>query len=543
MKYIYFFLLSIISIPLFGCSDKNEQEDKEFIMPPVIGTPLLWGIDNAGSDLNYDAMDKAIDYFGFNLVVHHYTPLKSQNSDNLRALSNFYKKKNVRLILNLESANNDGSSFIDDNGFDWFNRPDGRHFFMFPDDVLETLATFPKGTGVMYDEAEHMQNRFRMDVPYFMKQDDASSLAEANKVFTLRMREIVDHYEKYGIDVYTEHVFPIQFHTFANAGVIPVSKVLKESCIPAYIACALGASIQYEKPFWLSPDLWFYNEYPGHNAEQYRSALLMAYHMGAEGIYTENLAYPGDFGKGGLILMDKNQKSYKVTKIGEVARWFRANYAPNNPRNYKHSELIPKVAIIRQEDACWGQAGSWLEDQLFGVENWKSTEETEAWLGIWNLLSNGNISSHSLCWNNNQVYATPYQVFFPLDGVVVFDENVTGKHLKNVELIFLTGIGISETTLNAVESLVKEGTICVSLPNLIPSRVKTQTGDNGILNDGKGKWIISKSFLTDEVKENIKPFLPQENYIRYQFGNKEIQFRPIGNNPDKVAVSIQSIEN
>lgn len=548
MKYIYTYL-GVLLITFLACSNhstENLPEPEglgEATLPPITGTPLLWGYDDAGSELSHKVTEELIDYFGFDLAVCHYYPQKSGNSAAIQQLGNFYGNKNVRLILNLESANNDGSSFIDDNGFDWFNRPDGRHYFMFPDEVLNTLSTLPKGTGVMYDEAEHMQNRFRMEPPFFMKQDDAPTLNAASETFTQRMKEIADRYKQYGIDTYTEHVFPIQFHTFADAGLIPVSKILKESCIPAYIACSMGAAIQYGRPFWLTPDLWYYNDYPGHDADQYKSALLMAYHMGAEAIYTENIAYPGDKGIGGLVKMNKDMQTYAVTDLGKIAKWFRWEYAPETPRSYHFTELKPRVAIIRQEDACWGQAGSWLEDQLFGVEGWKSNDTTEAWLQLWHLLSNGEISSHSICWNNNTVAEAPYTVFAPLDGVVVFDQKVEGKFLKDVELIFLTGIGISEQTLNAVKERVDEGAVCVALPHLVPAGVHNTTGDNGILTSGQGKWVVTTSFLTSEVIDHVKPFLPADNYIRYQFGQTEVQFRPVNNNKDKITVSVQSINN
>jgi len=147
--------------------------------------------------------------------------------------------------------------------------------------------------------------------------------------------------------------------------------------------------------------------------------------------------------------------------------------------------------------------------------------------------------SNSISWHNSTVATeTPYQVFYPLDGVVVFDEKVGGEHLTNVELIFLTGIGISEATLNDVKARVKQGAVCVSLPNLAPAEILNQTGNNGSLADGQGQWIVSKSFLSDEVKQAVQSFLPQENYMRYQFGDTEVQFRPVGGDKDKIEVRV-----
>jgi hypothetical protein len=536
-------ILSAFAVLGFASSCSKNPKESITPLPPITGTPLVWGFDDAGMELNEHLTKKAINDFGFDLVVHHCQPSTSGNEFALKSMSNFYAENKVQWILNLEIANWT-QSFVDANGTDWYNQPDGRHFFMFPENVLTALSGLAHKPGIMYDEAEHMQNARNsttiegFEKPFFLKDEDAVSLDVASDNFTRQTKIIADKYKSHGLQVYSEHVFPIQFHTFAAAGFIPVSKILKENCIPAYIACSMGAAIQYKTPFWLTPDLWFVNDYPGHSEDQYRSALLMAYHMGAEGIYTENIAYEGTSKQGSLVLMNAARNDYQLTELGKVAKWFRWDYAPRNPRNYKFSELIPRVAIIRKEDACWGQSQSWLPDQLFGIKAWKSNAVTEAWLQIWNLLSNGEINSHSINWHNSNIFGTPYKVFFPLDGVVVFDEKASGENLAKVELIFLTGLGISPATLDAVSSRVKQGAVCVSLPALVPKDIRTAAGNNGMVTDGSGKWVVTESFLTDQVKQNVQPFLPKENYIRYRFGDTEVQFRPANNNSNQVSVSI-----
>lgn len=546
MKNLYLLFISLFVL-LISCSNQENttSQDKSLCPPPAItGTPLLWGFDNAGDESSLKTLGNIIKEFGFDLAIHHYSP----NISTLKQLGDFYAEQNVKLILNLESANNDGSSFIDANGFDWYNHNDGTHYFMFPTSALEILSKLPSGTGVMYDEPEHMQNRYGMDVPYFMRPEDVNKIEEASSVFTEKIRKIADTYKKYNIEIYAEHVFPIQFHNFANAGFTPVPKMLKESCMPAYIAIALGASMQYNTPLWFTPDLWYKNNYPGHSAEQYKSALLMSYHMGADAIYTENINYKGSnegVGKGSLVLMKNNNTSYSITELGEVNKWFRWEYAPANPRNYKHQDLKPKVAIIRQEDACWGQRNSWLPDRLFGVDEWKSNETNEAWLEIWNLLSNGQISKASINWNNNEVGNIPYYVFAPLDGVVVFDEKVQAECLKDVELIFLTGIGISESTLQAVEDKVANGAVCVSLPHLVPQRIKDIVGKSEAfktINDNKGKWVITNTFISPDVKTQVESYLPKKNYMRYRFGNTYVEIYPINSNSNKIEVSLKQID-
>lgn len=551
----------LILLAFFYSCDKNStnainppdnpgQEEK---MPPITGTPLLWGVDDAGAthDATSTVSKKIIEAFGFDLFVHHYKPVSSYtgNISNLKKLHDFYAGLNVDWILNLESANF-GRSFVDEKGVDWYNHPDGRHYFQFPAEVLQAISDLENKPGLMYDEAEHMQNCRNsvtisgFDAPFILTEKKAGSLEHAADNFTEEAQQIAQLHKAYGLQLYSEHVFPIQYHPFARAGFIPVSKILKENTSPAYIACALGAAIQYNKPFWLTPDLWHLGTYPGHSVDTYRSALLLAYHMGAECIYTENLSYDDDQqGKGSLVLLNAKKDDYSVTEYGKAAQWFRRTYAPEHPRNYSYKDLKHRVAIIRQEDACWGQSNSFLPDWLFGVKDWKSTSVTEAWFQIWHLLSNGTIDYHGLSWHNRDVRQKSYQLLFPLDGVVVFDETVRMEHLKDVELIFLTGLSISEATLDDVKQCVRQGAVCVTLIHLAPAEIKARTGNNGILADGRGKWVVSGSFLDPGVKKQVEPFLPKGNYIRYRFGNTEVKFSPVGGNNNKIAVDVVSVSD
>jgi len=81
--------------------------------------------------------------------------------------------------------------------------------------------------------------------------------------------------------------------------------------------------------------------------------------------------------------------------------------------------------------------------------------------------------------------------------------------------------------LNDVADKVKHGTVCIALPHLVPAEVRAQTGNNGTLIDGKGKWIVTESFLKLKGSTELEPFLPKGNYIRYRFGDTEVKFSPV----------------
>ena len=230
--------------------------------------------------------------------------------------------------------------------------------------------------------------------------------------------------------------------------------------------------------------------------------------------------------------------SYRVTEYGEVTRWFRQEYVPTHPRRYSFREIRPRVAIIRQEDACWGQGTSWLPDRLFGSTAWKSDSTTEARLRIWHLLTRGVIAADSLSWHGSGYHGRPYQVFCPLNGVVVYDHHVRQDLLGGIEVIFLTGLGVSPGTLAAVEQSVNDGATCVGLPHLLPSRVQARAGPNGTLEEGAGTWVSTEDFLAPHVRRRVLPVLPDYDAIRYQFGDTTVCFQPLDGDPDRSTVEV-----
>lgn len=539
--------------------------------------PLLFGVDDAGGPhplYEFPQTAKLFEEFGFNLWVMHFLPpagrhgtveqqlkiLQDQGvtfeEENvpkdltavrryIRQVDAWCAENNVNWIANLESANWI-TSYKDGLDREWYQQPDGRHFFRFPDDVLQDLAASKNLLGLMFDEAEHMQNTCDPDFAKragiaglgrpFIYDPKGNTLEQAAENFTRAVEIEGKRYRDKGLRLFTEHVFPVLFHPFARAGFTAAPKVLKESWSPIVIACAMGAAIQYDTELWITPDLWGMNGYPSHSPEAYRSALLLAYHLGADCIYTENLAYDHE-NKGYGSLVHFTDDGYSVTPRGEVAKWFIHDYVPANPRHYTFRELKPRVAIIRQPDACWGQDISWLPDTLFGHPDWQSTSTTRAWFAIWHLLTRGVVPKEGLTWHCNVMAGRPQQVFAPLDGVVVYDHLVEKEHLKDAEFVFLTGIGISESTLYAVAECVRAGTTCVTLPHLAPEKIRTQTGDDGSTDDGEGKWIVTTDFCTNAVREALASVLPEPDTIRYRFGKTEVILQMQDGDPNRVVTA------
>jgi hypothetical protein len=356
------------------------------------------------------------------------------------------------------------------------------------------------------------------------------------------VREIADIHARHGLTLYTEHVFPILFHGFARGGWTPGAKVLKEGWSPVYIATLLGACVQYDKPLWLTPDLWHASKYPGHSVETYRSSLLLAYHMGAYGIYTENLAHDQNkAGKGSLILVTGDD--YELTDYGRATGSFIRDYVPGHPRGYSALDVRPRVAIVRQPDACWGQKGSWLGDRLFGNDAWSSTPVTEGWLKVWHLLTLGVVPEAGISWwatyrewGPNRIHKPPYRLLCPVDGVVVYDHHVRSEHLRDTELIFLTGLGISPGGIEAVAARVREGATCIAMPHLVPDSIRRAGGEDAPVPDGRGQWLVTDDFLSTPVREAVAPYLPEPDTIHYRFGDMDVTFRAVDGDPNRLRV-------
>ncbi len=527
--------------------------------------PFRWGMQ-AGPLHRLPWGERAVREFGFDRWYPHAPMpgcdqgqgLTSEAVAQVHAIDEWCARQGITWIANLEGANWH-PRYVDETGQDWFNRADGRHYYDPSGAMLAGWGACRRLDGLLYDEAELMQlwrngsatgnltaensglSRRDPTDPYqnWIWRPDGR-LEDAEAAFSAAAADLASRYARYGIKLRTEHVLPVLFHSFARAGWTAATKVLKEGWAGPYLACAMGAALQYGTELDVCADLWDGRTYPGHSPREYRSALLLAYHLGADCIYTESLH--ADFNNrclGSLVLASKID--YTVTPYGKEALWFRHEYLPAHPRGYSFRDVRPRVAIIRQEDSCFGQAASWLPDHLFGSTGWPSTATTEAWLRLWHLLSLGVIPADSLSWHAGSLRSRPHQLFSPQDGVVVFDHRVLPELLTGVEVIFLTGLGIGPETLDGVARQVAAGATCVALPHLLPENVARATGRNGVLKDGAGRWVATEDFLAPHARQAVRHILPEPGTLRYWFGNRTVLCRPVDGDPDNLEVDTQSV--
>ena len=449
-------------------------------------------------------------------------------------------------------------TFLDEDGNDILAHPDKTHRWDIKGEVLEYALNYPEFRGVMYDESEHGQMRRDNNTnagqrpystglvhPYYAATDGMTLVKAYEAVYT-SAKAIADNYRNRGLTPMTEHVFPAMLFTFARAGFDPATKFLKDGIDSVYGAIAMGAAKQYGRELCITPDLWGTTGFPGHPPEEMRASFLYAYWLGATKIFVENT--------GGLLEKkdENNVISYEPSEYGKLYQWLVKEYIPAHPRSYTFRDIQPEVAILRLDDSCWGQKGSWLPDTLYGAENLQTTPETAAWFQIWKLLTHGHtleegINYNNLAYNNGKPYdfvnfkftGMPHDFFCPLNGVVVYDHLAGAKELKGLKLVFLTGELISPQTMEEVKTFVRNGGLCISLPSLAPSEFE---GELGEFQDRSGRWLIVEDFRSDEVSRAVAPFLGKPDEINYIIGDKKLTVKR-GENNNTIRIYLQNVDD
>jgi hypothetical protein len=182
-------------------------------------------------------------------------------------------------------------------------------------------------------------------------------------------------------------------------------------------------------------------------------------------------------------------------------------------------DIRPEVAILRFDDSCWGQGNSWLPDNLYGDVNLKTTPETNAWFQIWSLLTHGQTRDDGISFHTKSYQGLPHDFFCPLKDVIVYDHLAGDTDMDGLKLVFLTGVLISEKTMDSVRKFVRKGGLCVCLISLAPEEL---AGKSGKISDGSGQWLLVKDFRSVEVGKSIAPFLGKPDEISYHIERQRL---------------------
>jgi hypothetical protein len=436
---------------------------------------------------------------------------------------------------------------------------EGTNRFNVPDEVIVQAARSGRCIGLLYDEPEHLQinaGQYRKDgwFPHWGSTDGLNLQASRDRV-EQSVRSQVQHVQSVleyagststSMPLISEQVFPTMFHTFARAGMDMCPKIMKESFQSLQLSTALGAAKQYERALWICADLWGpdtgewftrFPGFPGHSPQEFKSALQMGYYMGPTHLFTENID----------VLMRHTSNGFLTTEFGEVWKEFVGKFVPEHPLTWHHSQADADIAIIHSDDSNYGQ-----NERLFGNRTRTLTGlgGSQSVFHIWHVLSRGTIPAHGSCMHIPgydfprhelkaeiplerfpliQGYACDderlvHPLFYPVNNVLVFDEQVSAERLGQAKLIMVGGSSLSRDTLTAVIKRAEDGGVVVIADWLLPSDAPKSLRISG--SKGLGQWIVTNDFLDDRVSSVVDPFLGEDRCWMQRFGNTEVRMYP-----------------
>ncbi|NOU96833.1 hypothetical protein GC093_26955 [Paenibacillus sp. LMG 31456] len=434
---------------------------------------------------------------------------------------------------------------------------EGTNRYDVPDEMIVQAGRIGRCIGLLYDEPEHLQinvGQYRKDgwFPHWGQTEGLSLETARNKV-EHSVYSQVQHVQNVlkqaelshlSMPLITEQVFPTLFHTLAKAGMDLCPKIMKESFQSLQLSTALGAAKQYGRAMWICADLWGpdtgewftrFHGFPGHSPQEFESALKLGYYMGPTHLFTENID----------VLMKHTGSGFKRTEFGEVWKEFTGKFVPENPITWDHSQVDPDIVIIHSDDSNYGQ-----NERLFGNPELVGSKGSQSIFQIWHLLSRGTIPAHGSCMHipgynfprhelkreiplerfpltNGYVCKDGdriHPLFYPVNNVLVYDEQVSAEQLGQPQLIVVGGSALSSDTLAAVIQRAKDGSVVVIADWLLPASLPKEWTSSG--KSGLGQWIVTHDFLDDRVREAVEPFLGKDSCWMQRFGTTEVRMSP-----------------
>lgn len=464
---------------------------------------------------------------GVDFILCHIDPEEdltvAENCERCEKCVQAMKDLGVGYIANFESQNFIHNVVTKD-GYDWANRPDGTHCLNIPKAYMDAMNSGGNCWGVMYDEFEHtiinrnislaMASKYKVDKPVFPVLKEKNVLKQGEL-----LRSQLEAYRKElselgAATLSGEHVFPVLFHMFAENGIIPNFKSQKESTSNIQFAVAAGAAMEYKTPLWNCVDLWYRLTFPGHSVKEMEHNLQFAYLAGVDAVYVEAAEkfYEGE--------------ADAITPYGEAFCRFADAYK-GKPRAYNVQDYEPEIGIIHYDDTYWGQGRCrfFWRNMLFGNPKLKVHKQNREWIRAFRLITHGENGRNGICWSRLELRSlyTPHRSFATMNNAVVFDEKVKAEQLQTLKLAFLCGETVSDETAKAVADCVKNnGLTVVTTERFAPAGKKAPVVGFKEYRDGKGTWIVTKSFEAPGLKKRLAPFLGNKNEMRFVFAGKEL---------------------
>jgi len=441
--------------------------------------------------------------------------------------------------------------------------------WMAPPRVLAAAKESGRCLGIVFDECDHNQidihvkwksNRF--DGIHYFAETEGMTLDEAYEAVLQAATQKRRKYDQAGVGpVMSEHLYPAMMHLLARAGFAICPKILKETWGPLMLAAALGAARQYDRDLWVCVDEWWHDQWLGHPMNRYRSALLMAYWIGASGIVTEGgdlfkrhngLAIPESVPASPAEYIDLYTRNIVLSQQGSIVQKFANDYAPDNPRPYTFRDVRPTAAIIRFDDTCFDTRQRIASESPGPLYGHIPAEEVNAeWLTIWNYLTYGHVRTDCLTHNWETKLPASRSLFLPLNNVVVYDHLVSEELLDGIDWLFLSGHEIPEETLQAVGTRVRAGATCLTPARFLPASARAQKWDDvTIIGDGAGRWVVPRHWYSlhhepwtngpadRTLREALEGSRGPEDRMQYVFGDSCLRVKMINGSPDDLEYTV-----
>ena len=478
---------------------------------------------------------KLIDFAVCHVEGQNYTA--EQSVELAHTLADIFEKQDTDFITNFEYANWCENCIASD-GTQWEDKSDGCHRVKLPDEFVRALGESKLFKGIMYDEFEHIitnrnptiqiATKLRKIIPVFPLLKEKNALKQG-ELLKEQLTKYAASFKAQGAPAMLgEHVYPVFFHKFAESGITPNYKSLKENISNIAFSMAAGAAMQYGLPLYNCIDNWYMLTNPGHSAEEMYHNLLFAYLAGVDCAYVESV----------LVMTDGDGK---LTEHGEQFRRFCREYKDKD-RGYSIEDYRPEIGIIHYDDGFWGQWYPVLFKKcLFGNPKIKPDFRSYELFRIFNILTHGETCKNGISWGRFSPWSIVHHrhfSFVSMNSTAVFDHNADRKVLDSLKLCFLCGIHISEKTLNEVRNCVKEnGMTAVTPKRFAPADIASKANGNVCeIEDGKGKWIVINSYRTGKLKNHVNNFLGKKGEMRLTFADKEVVMK-INENRDSFSVT------
>jgi hypothetical protein len=506
--------------------------------------------DGAPDSSEFIEMIKAA---GADFYVHHPVPEELEERKFVQSI----KKENIGFILGNEVGTINTV---------W---KEGTNRYDISSAAVEEAKDSVKFMGLIYDETEH--NQLHPDIyfpenpgkPRYQWTDPAGkTLDEIETHIIEAVGKVKKHYGA-EVDLYSEQVFPVMYHIFANGGMNLCPKVLKEEFQSLQLSTALGASVQYKRKMGICVDLWgpdvgsWFTRlwgFPGHSAQEFEQALRLAYYYSPEFLFVENID----------PLVRYKEGKFQSTEFGEVFERFTKVFVPSHPLPYSYAQAVGETVLIRSDDSHIAESGSFFGLGPFGSKQLRGNDKMDSVFDAFNLLSRGKLPDNGLTFflpeytfpkglfpatsesitelprvhgersspgDNEKTCSWQYihKLWHPLHNVLVCDHHAGFKDVREAKLIVLAGSRMTDECLKAVLQRTSEGALCISVPWLLP---RSHRSTRKI---GRGHLLVTENLTDAGIADAADQLLGNPEIWSQRFGNYELHVA----NPEKDEVSLE----